>query len=95
MSATEVKLSPEQLTSVYFELVEDMKKAGLSGDYKQWIADSYHCSECWGQKMTDEEMLLELAETRRQADPDDYVPDIMLYKECAAYWNELCDRYPQ
>ena len=95
MSATEVKLSPEQLTSVYFELVEDMKKAGLSGDYKQWIADSYHCSECWGQKMTYEEMLLELAESRRQADPDDYVPDIMLYKECAEYWNELCDRYPQ
>ena len=78
----------------YFNCIERMKKSGLSGDYKQWIADVYHCSECWGNKMTDEEMLLDLAETRRQADPDEYVPDIMLYKECAAYWNRLCDMYP-
>jgi len=78
----------------YFDIIRKMQHRDMSGDYKQWIADAYHCSECWGQKMTDEEMLLDLAETRRQADPDDYVPDIILYKECAAYWNELCDRYP-
>lgn len=62
--------------------------------WKQWIADVYHCSGCWGQKTTDEEMLLDLTETRRQADPDEYVPDIMLYRECAAYWNQLCEEYP-
>lgn len=77
----------------YFDFMRKMKERDLSGNYKQWIADVYHCSECWGQKMTDEEMLLDLAESRRQADPDDYVPDIMLYRECAIYWNELCDLY--
>lgn len=64
------------------------------GDWKQWIADVYHCSECWGQKMTDDEMFLDLTENMKQKDPDDYSPDPSLYKECAAYWNELCDAYP-
>lgn len=63
-------------------------------NYKQWIADVYHCSGCWGQKQTEEEMLLELTETMKQKDPDDYSPDPSLYKECAAYWNALCDAYP-
>ena len=81
-------------TKAYFDFLQKMKERDMCGDYQQWIANVYHCSECWGQKMTDEEMLLGLAESRRQADPDDYVPDIMLYKECAAYWNELCDRFP-
>lgn len=78
----------------YFSILQAMKARDLAGDWRQWVADVYHCSDCWGQKMTDEEMLLDLAETRRQADPDDYVPDIMLYRECAAYWNELCEMYP-
>lgn len=78
----------------YFSILQEMKNRDLTGDWQQWVADMYHCSDCWGQKMTDEEMLLDLAETRRQADPDDYVPDIMLYRECAAYWNELCELYP-
>ena len=63
-------------------------------NYRQWIADVYHCSECWGQKMTEEEMLLDLTETAKQKDPDDYSPDPSLYKECAAYWNALCEAYP-
>lgn len=62
-------------------------------DYRQWIADVYHCSECWGQKMTDDEMKLDLIEAMQQKDPDDYSPDPALYRECAAYWNELCDAY--
>lgn len=81
-------------TKDYFDCIHEMQERDLAGDWRQWIADMYHCSECWGQKMTELEMLLDLAETRRQADPDDYVPDIMLYHECAEYWNELCDAYP-
>ena len=61
---------------------------------QQWVADVYHCSQCWGQRTTEEEMLLDLTETEKQKDPDDYSPDPSLYKECAAYWNSLCDRYP-
>lgn len=64
-------------------------------DWKQWIADVYHCSDCWGQKVTDDEMLMELNETMEQKDPGDYSPDPSLYKECAAYWNKLCDAYPE
>lgn len=92
--AIEFTLTDNELTQAYFECLRRMQDRDRSGDYKQWIADVYHCSECWGQKQTDEEMLLDLAESRRQAYPDDYVPDIILYHECAAYWNELCDAYP-
>ena len=81
-------------TKDYFNLLHQMQERDKSGDWRQWIADVYHCSECWGQKTTELEMLLELAESRRQADPDDFVPDITLYQECAAYWNELADAYP-
>lgn len=63
-------------------------------NYKQWVADSYHCSEIWGQKMTEEEMLLELTETLSWKDPEDYSPDPSLYRECCEYWNSLCDMYP-
>ena len=62
--------------------------------YKQWIADVYHCSETWGQKMTEEEMLLDLTETEKQKDPGDYSPSPYLYRECCKYWNHLCDMYP-
>ena len=65
-----------------------------TNDYRQWIADVYHCSDCWGQTMSEEDMLYELTETIRQKDPDDYSPDPYLYRECAAYWNELCALYP-
>ena len=84
----------ESFTKEYFAVLHEMKTRDLAGDWRQWISDMYHCSDCWGQPMTEEEMLLDLAETRRQADPDDYVPDIMLYRECTAYWNELCELYP-
>lgn len=90
----EFVLTDEELTKAYWTRMRIMEKEGKLGDYQQWVADTYHCSGCWGQKMTDEEMLLNLAETRRQSDPDDYVPDITLYKECAEYWNALCDRHP-
>ena len=62
--------------------------------WKQWIADVYHCSECWGQKMEPYDMLRCLIETLREKDPDDYSPDPSLYRECTEYWNELCDLYP-
>ena len=88
----EITLTNDELILAYFEAMKLQQEA--EGDYRQWIADVYHCSECWGQTMTDEEMLIDLAESRRQADPDDYVPDITLHKECAAYWNELCARHP-
>ena len=63
-------------------------------DYRQWIADVYHCSSALGQKVTDAEMLYDLTETQKQKDPDDYSPDQSHASECAAYWNELCELYP-
>ncbi len=65
-----------------------------TNDYTQWIADVYHCSDIWGQKMTDEDMLALLQEHLLEKDPDDYSPDPSLFRECAAYWNSLCEMYP-
>lgn len=61
---------------------------------KQFIADMYHCSESWGQKISEDDMLLGLIEWNNEKNPEDYCPAPDLYKECAAYWNELCDAYP-
>ena len=61
---------------------------------RQWVADDYHCSEIWGQKQTEEEMLLELTEMQKCKSPEDYSPHPVLFRECAAYWNALCDAYP-
>ena len=61
---------------------------------KQWIADVYHCSDIWGTKQTEKEMLIELQESQRQKWPGDYSPDPGLYKVCCAYWNRLCELYP-
>jgi hypothetical protein len=44
--------------------------------------------------MSDEDMLTTLIESRKEAFQDDYIPDPSLYRECAAYWNELCDAHP-
>ena len=63
-------------------------------DAEQWIADVYHCSDCWGQTMSDDDMLILLTEHQSEKDPDDYSPDPSMYKECAAYWNKLCVAYP-
>ena len=65
-----------------------------NNDYRQWIADVYHCSESWGQRMTDSDMYVLLVESTKQKDPGDYSPDPYLYHECAEYWNELCEVYP-
>lgn len=62
--------------------------------FRQWIADLYHCSDCWGQKMDDDDMLLLLIEMQKEKDPDDYSPDPVQFLECTAYWNELCELYP-
>lgn len=64
------------------------------GDWQQWVADVYHCSECWGCKQTNFSMFVELMETMMQKDRDDYSPHPSLAAECAAYWNELCAMYP-
>lgn len=62
---------------------------------QQWIADCYHCSEIWGQKQTYYEMKLELEETMKQKDPEDYSPPVSMYRICADYWNSLCERFPE
>lgn len=61
---------------------------------EQYIADVYHCLGCWGQKMTDDDMLLSLQMWREEADPEDYVPAADLYRVLAAYWNSLCIAHP-
>lgn len=72
----------------------DLCAAPPEGDWRQWIADVYHCSDCWGEKMTVDDMRVMLTESAREKDPDDYSPDPSLAAACAACWNELCDLYP-
>jgi exopolyphosphatase/pppGpp-phosphohydrolase len=67
----------------------------MRNNYKQFIADLYHCSNMWGEKVTEKEMLYELTEYTREKEKDDYCPKISLYKKCAAYWNQLAELYPQ
>ena len=66
----------------------------IDDECAQWIADVYHCSDSWGQTMTDEAMRILLIETAQEKFPEDYSPDPSLYRECAAYWNELCEAHP-
>jgi hypothetical protein len=61
---------------------------------KQYIADIYHCSDSWGIKMTDDDMYLSLIEWNKETEPGEYCPEPYQYKECAMYWNKLCDLYP-
>lgn len=65
----------------------------MKNNYKQWVADVYHCSDVWGTKVTDEEMKTLLEESHIQAGTGEYVPAISLYQKCAAYWNKLCDLF--
>ena len=60
-------------------------------DYKQYIADIYHCCEAWGQKVTEEEMRINIASWREEFDD---CPRHLPVKACTRYWNELCDMYP-
>ena len=60
----------------------------------QYIADVYHCSGEWGTTMTEEDMYISMVEWNKEKDPDDYGPDPSLFRECAAYWNKLCELYP-
>ena len=61
---------------------------------QQWIADNYHCSDCWGCKTKYSWMKEELKEAEIGKFPSDYSPPVEMYRICADYWNELCDRYP-
>ena len=65
-----------------------------NGDPLQWVADVYHCSDIWGQKMTKEEMFFTLAEHILEKDQEEYSPSPYLFEECCEYWNQLCDTYP-
>ena len=73
---------------------EELSKPVFNEQCKQWIADDYHCSEIWGTKQTEEEMYTELVEMQKCKNPEDFSPDPALYKECAAYWNQLAEMYP-
>lgn len=67
-----------------------MKRA----NYKQFIADVYHCSDSWGETVTEDDMRINLIEWNNETDNDEYCPSVSLFRECAAYWNELCVAYP-
>lgn len=62
--------------------------------YIQYIANCYHCSDCWGEKMTVDDMRISLIEWNKEKNPEDYCPHPSLAKQCADYWNHLCDLYP-
>ena len=61
---------------------------------KQYIADIYHCSNDWGVKVTEADMLVNLQEWNQAKDPGEYCPALGLVAVCTSYWNELCDLYP-
>ena len=61
---------------------------------KQYIADVYHCSESWGEKVTVSEMIVNLTEWNNATDTGEYCPPVSLAPVLAIYWNELCDIYP-
>ena len=69
-------------------------KHAFDNECRQWIADVYHCSDTWGEKQTQKSMLCMLREVEKEKDPDDFSPHPSLYRQCAAYWNELCIAYP-
>lgn len=71
---------------------EDVRKKEIA-EAEQFIADMYHCSDTWGEKTTEENMRVTLVELQ-DLYPDDYCPSPSLFRECAAYWNQLCDQYP-
>lgn len=62
-----------------------------SNDYKQFVADLYHCSESWGQKVTEEDMAINIKSWKEEFDD---CPERLPVKACTRYWNELCDMYP-
>lgn len=66
----------------------------MKNNYKLFIANIYHCSEEWGQQMTEEDMKTALENWKAEFESDEYVPAVSLYKKCAAFWNELCIAYP-
>ena len=61
---------------------------------EQYIADVYHCSGEWGIKQTPLEMKLGLTMWGLEKNPGDYSPPVSMFKQCANYWNWLCDKYP-
>lgn len=67
-----------------------MKRA----NYKQFIADAYHCSETWGEPIAEDDMRINLIEWNKDTDKSEYCPPVSLFRECAAYWNKLCASYP-
>ena len=80
-----------QCSNLYLELkIVPVSK----NDIEQWVADVYHCSDIWGQKMTEDDMFALLTEHEKEKDPEDYSPSPYLFKECCEYWNQLCDMYP-
>ena len=61
---------------------------------KQYIADVYHCSENWGEKVTVSEMTVNLTEWNNEKDTGEYCPPVSLAPVLSIYWNELCEQYP-
>ena len=65
-----------------------------TNNYKQFIADVYHCSGTWGESITENEMRTNLTEWNKAKAKGEYCPSVSLFKKCAAYWNKLCVLYP-
>ena len=89
-------INPENFAAAWNDIVRtcSVPKTETDNDYQQYIADIYHCSETWGQKMTEEEMYISLVEWEKEKCPGDYSPSPYLFRQCCEYWNHLCDIYP-
>ena len=74
--------------------MDSINQADIMKATRQWISDVYHCSESWGETMTEQEMYIMLSETEKQKNPSDFSPDPQLFRECTKYWSRLCRLYP-
>lgn len=61
-------------------------------DFRQWVADMYHCSECWGERTTVHDFRYNM---RNWIADSIEVPQFVPVSAAVAYWNRLCELYPQ
>ena len=60
-------------------------------DFRQWLADLYHCCESWGMKYTVEEFRYTL---RQWIAEGVEIPESVPISASVCYWNRLADAYP-
>ena len=60
-------------------------------DFRQWLADLYHCCEEWGMRYTVSEFRYTV---RQWAAECAELPEFVPVSAAVRYWNQLADIYP-